>query len=239
MEAFAQTALVGQAIQRGQIQFQTVNPRIFTSDNHKTVDDRPYGGGDGMVMLAEPLHSALGSLKLVHARYVYLSPQGQKWNHSLAKKWALDSDPLVLLSGRYAGVDQRLVDHWNMEEISLGDYVLSGGEVAAMAIIESISRWIPGVLGHADSAAKDSFEDNLLEPPQFTRPAIWEGRGIPQSLLSGHHSQIDVVKKHVSVLHTKKKRPDIPISPALRTQAEAWQKTQTQEELKLWGLGEL
>ncbi len=198
--------VVGKAFQKGLASFQTINPRTFTEDVHQTVDDRPFGGGDGMLMMAEPLQKTLDSLSSQAPCY-YLSPQGRKWDDSLALEMSKEKE-VTLLCGRYGGVDQRFLNKNNIIEISIGDYVLSGGELAALVIIDSSMRKRPSVLGHESSAFEDSFSDDLLESPFFTRPQIWADQGVPSILLSGDHRKIAQFRLEVSKLVTLTKRPD-------------------------------
>lgn len=208
----AQLGVVGQAITQGTIQLETLNPRTWTTDLHKTVDDRPFGGGDGMVMMAEPLSQCLGEVlksSTTHPRRIYLSPQGKKLDHHLVMELSREKH-LLLLCGRYAGVDQRLLNHYQFEEISIGDFVLSGGELGALVVIDAVGRQLEGVLGHEQSAKEDSFAKNgLLEAPCFTRPREWNELAVPDFLISGNHKQINEDRWIISVIITFKKRPDL------------------------------
>jgi tRNA (guanine37-N1)-methyltransferase len=187
----------------------TWNPRDFTTDNYRTIDDRPYGGGPGMVMLAAPLEKALDAARDAGGgRVVYLSPQGVKLDHSKVMELA-GRDAVTLLCGRYEGVDERLVSRRVDEEVSVGDYVLSGGELAAMALIDAVVRQLPGALGDAQSALEESFSDGLLDCPQYTRPELYEGVGIPEVLMSGHHEQIRRWRLKQSLGRTLQRRPDL------------------------------
>lgn len=202
--------IVFQALKKGLLQLESITPRSFTEDIHKTVDDRPFGGGDGMILLTEPLEKALNAAKEKRpkARVIYLSPQGSTLTD--AKVLALAQNPdLILLCGRYGGVDQRILNRFVDEEISVGDYVLSGGELAAAVVIDSVARQLPGVLGHADSALKESFRGGALEAPLFTRPQEFEGEKVPEVLLSGHHAKIEAWRRQVGLLVTLQKRPDL------------------------------
>ena len=191
------------------------NPRDFTSDNHRTVDDRPYGGGPGMVMMAAPLEAAIiaagqrqQQLGLTKPRTIYLSPQGVPLNHD--KVMQLSQMPgLVLLCGRYEAVDQRLLDRCVDEEISLGDFVLSGGELPAMALMDALIRQLPGVLNDEDSAVEDSFVQGLLDCPHYTRPEVYEGQAVPAVLLGGHHAEIAKWRREQVLRATMQKRPDL------------------------------
>jgi tRNA (guanine37-N1)-methyltransferase len=195
--AVTRSGIPARALEAGLWSLGLWNPRDFTRDNYRTVDDRPYGGGPGMLMLAEPLEKALDAARQAGGgKVIYLSPQGRKLDHAKVMELAGRS-AATLLCGRYEGVDERLVRRRVDEELSIGDYVLSGGELAAMAVIDAVVRQIPGALGDGDSAAQESFVDGLLDCPQYTRPEIWpEGEGekvtaqVPSVLLSGHHENI-------------------------------------------------
>lgn len=188
------------------------NPRDFVSDNHRTIDDRPYGGGPGMVMMAGPLEQAVAAARqrvpAVPAPVVMLSPQGAVLNHRRVVEFAR-LPRLVLLCGRYEGVDERLISRVVDEEISIGDYVLSGGELAAMVLIDAIVRQLPGVLGASESAEQDSFVSGLLDHPHYTRPEVYEGERVPEVLLSGHHAQIDEWRLKQALGRTWLRRPDL------------------------------
>ncbi|RCS58408.1 tRNA (guanosine(37)-N1)-methyltransferase TrmD [Parvibium lacunae] len=222
------------AHERGIWQLQTWNPRQFASDRYKTIDDRPYGGGPGMVMLAQPLAQAIDAAQhdqrvagLPAGRVIYLSPQGRRLDH--ARVVSLLAEPsLVLLCGRYEGVDERLLNTVVDEEISLGDFVLSGGEIAAMALLDALIRQMPDVLNDAASAAQDSFADvttgGLLDCPHYTRPEVYAGQAVPPVLLSGNHADIARWRRQQALLSTLSKRPDI-----LARAREAGQLTQADE----------
>ncbi|MCC6472439.1 MAG: tRNA (guanosine(37)-N1)-methyltransferase TrmD [Burkholderiales bacterium] len=202
------------ALERGLWEIGLWNPRDFTDDNYRTVDDRPYGGGPGMVMLAEPLERALdaalaaGAGAAQPAAVVHLTPQGRALEHARVIELAGRSR-LVLLCGRYEGIDERLIERRVDEEISIGDYVLSGGEVAALALIDAVVRQLPGALGDADSALRESFADGLLECPQYTRPEVYEGMPVPPVLLSGHHARIETWRRKQALGRTWLRRPDL------------------------------
>jgi tRNA (guanine37-N1)-methyltransferase len=212
VKAASEIGVVGTAIKSGKITLSLTNPREFTKDNHHTVDDRPFGGGDGMVMMAEPLAKSIREIRKKiegTVRVIHLSPRGARLNDKKVRELANYSN-LILLSSRYAGVDQRLLDAEVHEEISIGDYVLSGGELAALVIIDAIGRQVPGVLGNEASAEKESFSgEGWLEQPQFTRPRDWEGRLVPDILMSGDHAKIAVYQSIVSLLITAERRPDL------------------------------
>jgi tRNA (guanine37-N1)-methyltransferase len=187
------------------------NPRDFTTDNHRTVDDRPYGGGPGMVMLAEPLARAIAAAKAAadgEAKVIHLSPQGQVMDHGKVMELSAQKR-LVLLCGRYEGVDERLIEAAVDEELSIGDYVLSGGELAAMVLIDAVVRQLPGALGDEDSAGQESFVNGLLDCPQYTRPEVYEGRAVPAVLMSGHHAQIERWRLMQSLGRTWRRRPEL------------------------------
>jgi tRNA (guanine37-N1)-methyltransferase len=202
-------------------QLNVINPREFTTDNHKTVDDRPYGGGPGMVMLAEPLSQAIQAAKAlnVDAKVIHLSPRGAKLTHEKVMQLSQEKG-LILLTSRYEGVDERLLDALVDEEISIGDYVLSGGELPAMALIDAIVRQLPGSLGDADSALEDSFVNGLLDCPHYTRPEMYENKVVPEVLLSGNHAKIREWRLKQSLALTRAKRPDLLAARSL-TKEEA------------------
>ncbi|MGD2119535.1 MAG: tRNA (guanosine(37)-N1)-methyltransferase TrmD [Chromatiales bacterium] len=211
--------VIGRAQQRGQVSLNLWNPRDYTEDVHRTVDDRPYGGGPGMVMKVAPLQAALEQARQQNpgARVVYLSPQGQPLKQDMLAEYAAEKG-LVLLCGRYEGVDERLIEDMVDEEISIGDYVLSGGELPAMVLIDAVSRLIPGVLGHEDSAEQDSFSKGLLDCPHYTRPEVLNGKQVPQVLLSGNHAAIEQWRLQQALLRTRQRRPDLLASRELTEQ---------------------
>ncbi len=201
--------VVGQSFQHGNLTVRTINPRDFTTDNHKTVDDRPFGGGDGMVLLIDPLEKALESLGDTKGKVVYLTPQGKPWSDSLARSWANESINITLICGRYAGIDQRFINEYVDEEISIGDYVLSGGEIPALVLMDSIARFCPGVLGNPASPDAESFSKGLLEGPIFTRPREHRLGQVPDFLLCGNHKHIEAVKSALAHALTALRRPDL------------------------------
>ena len=207
----AEHGVVGRAAKRGLLELTFENPREFADDAHRTVDDRPYGGGPGMVMKYEPSASAI---RAARARLpdgspvVCLSPQGQVFDQSIATRYA-ELPGLVLLAGRYEGIDERLIEREVDEEISLGDFVLSGGEIAAMAVIDAVTRLLPGVLGDAKSAAQDSFMEGLLDYPHYTRPEDVAGQKVPDVLLSGDHAQIARWRYKQALGRSYLRRPDL------------------------------
>ena len=211
--AVTESGITSRALQLGLWQLKTWNPRDFTTDNYRTVDDRPYGGGPGMVMRAEPLEKALDAARAAGAgRVIYLSPQGRKLDHRKVMGMSKEA-ALTLLCGRYEGVDERLLARRVDEELSIGDFVLSGGELAAMALIDACVRQLPGALGDEHSALEESFADGLLDCPQYTRPEVWPENGagerVPQVLLSGHHENIRRWRLKQALGRTWLRRPDL------------------------------
>ena len=210
--AVAEHGITRRAREEGRWSLTTWNPRDFTTDAHRTVDDRPYGGGPGMVMLAEPLEKAIGAAQArvpeQRARVILLSPQGAALDHAKVLELA-SAERLVLVCARYEAVDERLVGRAIDEEISIGDYVLSGGELAAMVVIDAIVRQLPGALGSEDSAAQESFVDGLLDCPHYTRPETYAGERVPEVLLSGHHAEIERWRLKLALGRTWLRRPDL------------------------------
>jgi tRNA (guanine37-N1)-methyltransferase len=226
-DAISKHGITSRALAQNIYVLNVINPRDFTQDNHKTVDDRPYGGGPGMVMLAEPLSQAIKAAKALNAnaKVIHLSPRGTPLTHE--KVMALSkASGLILLASRYEGVDERLLDALVDEEISIGDYVLSGGELPAMALIDAVVRQLPGSLGDADSALEDSFVNGLLDCPHFTRPEVltrpeFDGnKVVPEVLLSGNHEKIRQWRLKQSLMLTRAKRPDLLAARSL-TKEEA------------------
>jgi len=207
VEAFLGVGVIGRACQQGILSVQVHDLRAASSDPHRSVDDAPFGGGAGMVMLAEPIFSSVEQANPPRPLFS-LGPAGQRWNQQLASELAL-TDGFSLLCGRYEGVDQRVRDHLVDDEISVGDFVLAGGEVAAMVVIESVGRLLPGVLGNSSSVAEESFVDNLLEYPHYTRPGEFRGWGVPEVLLSGNHGRIQRWRQAQSLARTASLRPDL------------------------------
>ena len=202
--------VIGRAVSDELIGFRSWNPRDYTEDKHKTVDDRPYGGGPGMVMMYEPVSKAITKAKQVQpdAKVIYLSPQGRRLDQAGVKELS-ERSGMILVSGRYEGIDQRIIDTEIDEEWSIGDYVLSGGELAAMVMIDSVCRTLPGVLGHEDSANEDSFVDGLLDYPHYTRPEQIKGHAVPNVLLSGNHESIRLWRLKQALGKTWQCRPDL------------------------------
>jgi tRNA (guanine37-N1)-methyltransferase len=205
-DSFLETGIIGKAKEKGIISFNVVNIRNFSSDSYGTVDDSPYGGGPGMIMKVEPIVKALESLEERGKAYL-LSPRGKNFNQKMARELAEEKN-LSLLCGRYKGVDERVKDFVD-DEISIGDYILSGGEVAAMVIVEAVVRLLPGAVGDVDSVNTDSFEKGLLDSPSYTRPRDFRGKGVPEVLLSGDHAKIERWREEEAIKLTKKYRKDI------------------------------
>ena len=200
--------LLGKAIGAGLVEVRLHDLRDFTDDRHRTVDDESFGGGPGMVMKPEPLFAAVESLGERRGRVIVLSPAGRRLDRDLVHE--LSGEPhLTLICGRYEGVDQRVVDGLPAEEISIGDYVLSGGELPALVLIEAVTRLIPGVIGREESHERDSFEDGLLDHPHYTRPAEFRGMEVPEVLRSGHHAEIERWRREAALDKTRRNRPDL------------------------------
>ena len=213
------TSITGRAIDKGLISVNTVNIRDFSEDKHNRVDDYPYGGGAGMVIQAEPVYKAYGYLanhiklskeaaEYKKPRVIYVTPQGSIFNQTMAQELAQEED-VIFLCGHYEGIDERVLSMIVTDYISIGDYVLTGGELPAMVMIDAISRLVPGVLNNEVSSEFESLHGNLLEYPQYTRPAEYEGRPVPEILLSGHHANIQKWRAEQSLERTRKKRPDL------------------------------
>lgn len=203
--------VVGRAKQNGQLELTLANPRDWAADKHRTVDDRPFGGGPGMVMTPGPLSAAVQSLKtqLPDAPVVYLSPQGSMFDQKMAQQWQ-KLGSVILIAGRYEGIDERVIETLVDEEVSLGDFVLSGGEFAALAMIDSVTRLVPDVLGDPNSALEDSFgDDGLLDCPHYTRPDSYQGQDVPAVLMSGDHKAIARWRRQQALQKTRDRRPDL------------------------------
>ncbi|RZI40664.1 tRNA (guanosine(37)-N1)-methyltransferase TrmD [Herbaspirillum sp. HC18] len=213
--AITQSGITRRAFEQKKCALSLWNPRDFTTDNYRTIDDRPYGGGPGMVMLAKPLEAAIDAAKARQAELglskphvVYLSPQGRQLTHERVMQFTAEPG-MVLLCGRYEAVDQRLLDRCVDEEISIGDFVLSGGELPAMALMDAVIRQLPGVLNDDVSAVEDSFVNGLLDCPHYTRPEVYEGVAVPPVLLGGHHAEIEKWRRQEALRATAEKRPDL------------------------------
>lgn len=210
-DAISKHGITGRAVDRGLLQLSFWNPRDYTTDRHRTVDDRPYGGGPGMVMMLQPLRAAMQEARKslgVDAKSIYLSPQGKRLEQCEVKKIA-SNEALIFIAGRYEGVDERFINAEVDEEWSIGDYVLSGGELGAMVVIDAVTRLLPGALGHQDSAEQDSFSDGLLDCPHYTRPDKVDGVEVPQVLLSGDHHKIAQWRLKQSLGRTWLRRPEL------------------------------
>lgn len=203
-------SIMGRAQKEGHISVEAINIRDYTLNKQKHVDDYPYGGGAGMVMQAQPIYDAYQSIaeKAKGARVVYMTPQGRPFTQRIAEELSQEEN-LVFLCGHYEGIDERIIEEIVTDEISLGDFVLTGGELAAITIIDAVSRLVPGVLGKEDSFADESFSDGLLEYPQYTRPPVFHGKEVPEILLSGHHANIAKWRREQSLIRTVQKRPDL------------------------------
>ncbi len=221
--ALTDYGITSRAIDQGLLAITCINPREFTEDNHQSVDDRPYGGGPGMVMKIEPLKASIEQAKVLlggDAKVIYLSPQGQLIDQAVIKRFATTAsyDHIVLVAGRYEGIDERLIESEIDEEWSIGDYVLSGGELPAMVLLDAVIRLLPGALGHADSANEDSFSNGLLDCPHYTRPEVYQDQAVPAVLLSGNHKDIKAWREQQSLKRTWLRRPEllnsVELSPA-------------------------
>ena len=205
------TSIIGRAIAGGYLSIDAINIRDYAFNKHQKVDDYPYGGGAGMLMQAEPVYLAYESVQKklgYRPRVVYLTPQGEVFHQTMAKELAKEKD-LVFLCGHYEGIDERVLDEIVTDYVSIGDYVLTGGELPAMVMMDSISRMVPGVLSNQESGETESFAGNLLEYPQYSRPEEWHGQKVPPVLLSGHHANIEAWRREQSILRTAKRRPDL------------------------------
>ncbi len=210
-QVLAGQGVTGRAVERGQVELALWNPRDYASDVHRTVDDRPYGGGPGMVMKVEPLSCAIEAAKAAAAPatpVAYLSPQGQRFDQMAAGQMA-QREGMILIAGRYEGIDERIIERYVDEEWSIGDYVLSGGELPAMVLMDAVIRLLPGVLGDADSAMQDSYMDGMLDCPHYTRPEEIDGRSVPSVLLSGNHEAIRRWRLQQALGRTWQRRPDL------------------------------
>ena len=205
------TSITGRAITKGLLSLEAINIRDFAFNKHQKVDDYPYGGGAGMLMQAEPVYLSYESIAERigrKPRVIFLTPQGKTFNQDMAKEFALEED-LVFLCGHYEGMDERVLEEIVTDYVSIGDYVLTGGELPAMVMMDSISRMVPGVLNNQESGETESFSGNLLEYPQYSRPEEWHGKKVPEVLLSGHHANVDKWRREQSIIRTAKWRPDL------------------------------
>ena len=205
------TSITGRAITKGLLSLEAINIRDFAFNKHQKVDDYPYGDGAGMLMQAEPVYLSYESIAERigrKPRVIFLTPQGKTFNQDMAKEFALEED-LVFLCGHYEGIDERVLEEIVTDYVSIGDYVLTGGELPAMVMMDSISRMVPGVLNNQESGETESFSGNLLEYPQYSRPEEWHGKKVPEVLLSGHHANVDKWRREQSIIRTAKWRPDL------------------------------
>ncbi len=211
IESGLNTSIIGRAVQNGHLSITAVNIRDYTLDRHKKVDDYPYGGGAGMVMQAQPVYDAWESvIKQVgyRPRTVYLTPQAEVFRQKMAKEFACEQN-LIFLCGHYEGIDERVLEEIVTDYVSIGDYVLTGGELPAMVMADAIARMVPGVLTNEQSGSTESLEGNLLEYPQYSRPREWKGKAVPDILLSGDHAKVDAWRREQSILRTMQRRPDL------------------------------
>lgn len=212
------TSIIGRAVEREYIAIEAVNIRDYTLDKHGKVDDYTYGGGAGMLMQAQPVYDAWAAVQAKisarnetdarRVRVIYVTPQGRTFNHKIAQELAKEEE-LIFLCGHYEGIDDRVLEEIVTDEISIGDYVLTGGELPAMVMIDAIARLVPGVLHNTDSAVTESFGDGLLEYPQYSRPEVWHDKKVPAVLMSGDHAKVDAWRMEQSILRTKERRPDL------------------------------
>lgn len=209
-EMFAplKVSMLGRAAEKGLIDVRLTDIRDFTKDKHNRTDDYPFGGGQGMVMMADPIFGALQSVSAKNKKIIYMSPKGQILNQKKIRELS-KLEEIVVLCGHYEGIDERIIDYWDIEEISIGDYILTGGEPAAIVLVDSIARMIPGVLSKEESVMEESIYSGLLEYPQYTQPRSYEGMDVPDVLLSGHHENIHLWKFEESLRITRKRRPDL------------------------------
>ena len=238
------TSILGKAMEKGCITLETTNIRDFSANKYNRVDDYPYGGGAGMVMEAEPVYRACKSVEEKigkSARTVYLTPQGRVLNQTMVEELAMEED-LILLCGHYEGIDERVLEEVVTDYISIGDYVLTGGELGAMVLIDAVSRFVPGVLSNEESSQFESLQDNLLEYPHYTRPEEWHGKKVPPVLLSGDHKKIEAWRYEKSVERTKERRPDllknaVSVTCAFYAPETSWKEIllQTTEEMTRYG----
>ena len=223
VEAMMGSSIIGRARERGFVTIQTHQIRDYTTNKQMQVDDYPYGGGAGLVMQGQPIYDAYQSLlpKAEHARVVFMTPQGRPFTQRVAEELAQEEN-LVFLCGHYEGIDERVIEEIVTDEISLGDFVLTGGELAAITIIDAVSRLVPGVLGNEDSGETESFSNYLLEYPQYSRPEEWRGKKVPPILLSGHHANIEKWRREQSILRTMERRPDLLRESNLTDKEKKW-----------------
>lgn len=205
---YTETSILGRAQKKGLIEIEVINIRDFAENKHKNTDDYPFGGGVGMLMMPQPIFSAFESVKTEKSLSIYMSPQGKVLTPQMAQELS-NNEHIIILCGHYEGVDQRVIDNLIDREISIGDYVLTGGELAALVVADATARFVDGVLGSADSAYEDSFSDGLLEAPQYTRPSDYNGHKVPEVLLSGNHARISAWQREMQLRVTLEKRPEL------------------------------
>lgn len=221
------TSIIGRAMSKELLSIEAINIRDFAENKHNRVDDYTYGGGAGMLMQAGPVYGAYQSVvekAQGKPRVIYLSPQGQTFSQSMAEEFAKEEE-LIFLCGHYEGIDERVLEEIVTDYVSIGDYVLTGGELPAMVMIDAISRLIPGVLHNDVSAEFESFQDNLLEYPQYTRPEEWHGKKVPEILLSGHHANVEKWRREQSIIRTAQRRPDLLEKAQLSEKEKVWLKS--------------
>ncbi len=208
IDVYTKNGIIGRAIENGLIDLNYVNLRDYSQDKHKKVDDYPYGGGPGMLLKPEPMFKALDAIKKDNSYIIYLSPKGNLFNQNKAKELS-DKKHIILIAGHYEGIDQRIIDKYVDEEVSMGDYVLTSGELPVLMIIDAVGRLIPGVLGSDESSVEESHSDSLLEYPQYTRPESYMEMQVPEMLLSGHHKKIEEWRRFKAIEITLERRPDM------------------------------
>lgn len=226
------TSIIGRASKAGFLNIETVNIRDYSAEKHHKVDDYPYGGGAGMLMQAQPVYDAWKSIADrigKKPRCIYVTPQGSVFKQQTAKELAMEED-LILLCGHYEGIDERVLEEIVTDYLSIGDYVLTGGELPAMVMVDAISRMVPGVLSNEESGSSESFEGNLLEYPQYTRPEEWRDKKVPAILLSGHHKNVEIWRRQQSILRTRERRPDLLAQAQLTEKEQKWLKTASDSE---------
>ncbi len=228
------TSIIGRAVKNGLLSIEAINIRDYAFNKHNSVDDYPYGGGAGMLMQAEPVYQCYRALEDrigKRPRVVYLSPQGQTFNQKMAEEFA-EEEELVFLCGHYEGIDERVLEEIVTDYVSIGDYVLTGGELPSMIMVDAISRLVPGVLHNDVSAEFESFQDNLLEYPQYSRPETWHDKKVPEVLMSGHHANIEKWRREQSVIRTAKNRPDLLEKAELTDKGENPRSADTERNYK-------
>lgn len=232
VDAMMNESIIGRARREGKLSIGYYQIRDYTKNKQKQVDDYPYGGGMGMVMYADALYNCWAEIKkeFPDSHTIYMSPQGSVFNQEKAKRLAADFQSLIIVCGHYEGIDERFIEECVDEEISIGDFVLTGGEIPAMAITDAIARMLPGVLSDEECFSEESHFDGLLEYPQYTRPAIWHDREVPEILLSGHHANIKKWRREQSILRTYKKRPDMLENAPLDKKDKAFLKKLTEAD---------